>query len=169
MEGSLPNSSSHNKPHSRATRSTEQREGGLIRQQAPEVRETTCFRHISLSKAVISRFPVRLQVTTNRKVQHTVPVRSSHGRYCLELQLLRKTSCHDAWVRPKRACKRASSLDPTLLGVFHFISFKVWLQTLFLLNFHLSRVEVGKKCQKGEKNIPIRSNPKENTSPGDSL
>lgn len=46
---------------------------------------------------------------------------------------------------------RASSLDPTLLGIFHVISFKVRLQTLFLLNLHLSRIEVGEKYQKKRK------------------
>lgn len=52
------------------------------------------------------------------------------------------------------SCSRASSLDPTLFGIFHFISFQVQLQTLFLLNLHLPRIAVGEKYQKDEKNIP---------------
>lgn len=75
----------------------------------------------------------------NRKVQYTVPnMEQPCGQ---ELELLRKTAHPDSWVRP--LCSGASSLDPTLLGIFYFISFEVWLQTLFLLNFHLVAVVCG--------------------------
>lgn len=92
----------------------------------------------------------------NRKVQYTVPnMEQPCGQ---ELELLRKTAHPDSWVRP--LCSGASSLDPTLLGIFYFISFEVWLQTLFLLNFHLLRIKVGEKYQE---HILIKKS-KDNTS-----
>lgn len=64
-------------------------------------------------------------------------------------------------------CKTASSLDPTLLGIFQVVSFQVQLQTLLLLNFHLSRNRRRREIirKKYQENNPT-NNQKRKTSPG---
>lgn len=97
---------------------------------------------------------------------HTLfPTGRSHARYWLEFQLFRKTSYCATWVR--NPCKTASSLDPALLGIFHVVSVQVQLQTLFLLNFHLSRNRHRREIirKKYQENTPT-TNQKRKTSLG---
>lgn len=116
-----------------------------LNEEAPKPGEPAASGSQSLSAAAASSLLFTYRQLQTGRSDTLLPAWGSHVG--TDLNFSYSGRCPIGTLR-SRPLSEALSLDPTLLGVFHFISFKVWLQTLFLLNLHLSGIKVGEKYQK---------------------